>query len=85
VSKNPEDIESRYKIGRIFLDFGSPKEGVIWLQSVLDYDANHKPTLEALAAFYEDRSKESPEFAELAKRYRRKAQSAPPSTTDVKD
>jgi tetratricopeptide (TPR) repeat protein len=85
VVKKPEDIESRYKIGVICLGYGSQKEGVGWLQSVLEYDSNHNPTLKALADFYERRSEDAPEYAEMAKRYRSLARNVTSPAIDGRD
>ena len=77
VAKNPSNVEARSKIGKIYLEYGLPESGIVWLQSVLNYQPHHRATLQALAEYYEKRAAENPDFAKLAKQYRRTAESVP--------
>lgn len=68
--RQPADVEARFTIGKTFLEHVSPKQGVIWLRSVLDLDPDHQATHRLLADYYESHREENPEFAELAARHR---------------
>lgn len=76
VELNPGDLPARYEIGTIFLQYGPEDKGVIWLQSVLDYDPGHREAHARLAEYYEQRAGQSPEFAKLAKHHRKFADKA---------
>jgi tetratricopeptide (TPR) repeat protein len=52
LSKDPDRVNLRYEIGIALLEFGNPAEGAIWLQSVLEFDAQHEQTHAALADYY---------------------------------
>ena len=79
VAAKPDDVKSRHEIGQIYLEYGSAEKGVVWLLSVLDYDPQHTPTHEALAAHFESRAHESPEFAKLAQEHRTQATTTQPN------
>lgn len=70
-----QDLETRYQIGLIYLEYGDPKQGVLWLRSVLDENPDHTPTHIALAEYYDSKADESSEFQELAAFHREKADS----------
>ncbi len=77
VQAEPTDFQSRYEIGKIFLKYAPPQEGVIWLQSVFNYQPHHQGAHQALADYYTSREKEDPKFRELAERHRKEAAAAP--------
>lgn len=52
LNKDPERVKLRYEIGVALLEFGDPVEGAMWLESVLEFDPQHKPTHSALAGYY---------------------------------
>jgi tetratricopeptide (TPR) repeat protein len=85
VLKSPADVEARYEAGRIFLEYGQPEKGLVWLQSVLNYAPTHEPTCRLLADYYERRSTEDSRFAELARLYREKSGSAPSTSGSKSD
>ena len=70
---NPGDVESRYLLGKIYLEYLSEDQGVVWLRSVLHYDAAHRPTHRALAEYYRSKAKDDPRYAELAETHDRLA------------
>jgi tetratricopeptide (TPR) repeat protein len=76
VAAHPDRVEARAEVGRIFLKYADPNSGLVWLQGALNYDPRHRPSLEALAAYYEGRAAERPEFKELARGYRLQLQQA---------
>jgi tetratricopeptide (TPR) repeat protein len=71
--RKPEDVESRYVLGTVFLEHVSEEQGVVWLLSALSYDAGHQPTHRALAEYYGSKAKEDPRYRELAERHSRLA------------
>ncbi len=71
------NVEVRYEIGSGMLKYGTVKEGLIWLESALQIDANHKPTHQLLAEHYQERASEGQEFKKLASHHRRIAESTP--------
>lgn len=52
LAARPDDVEARFTVGRIHLQYGSREKGLQWLRSVLNYDANHQPTRALLAEHY---------------------------------
>jgi tetratricopeptide (TPR) repeat protein len=64
------DVETRYQVGVIYLEYGVPKNGIFWLRSVLNQVPNHAPTHRALADYYEGKSAEDPSYRELASFHR---------------
>lgn len=82
VLKSPADVDARYEAGRIFLEYGEPEKGLIWLQSVLNYAPAHGPTCRLLADYYRRRSADDPRFAELARFYAEKAGPEPGSDVE---
>ncbi len=46
--KNPNNVEARFKVGSILYEHISEYQGLMWLKSVLEFDPDHKPTLELL-------------------------------------
>ena len=73
---NPSDVESRYTLGKVYLEYLSEDQGVVWLRSVLHYDAAHRPTHQALAEYFRSKAKEDPRYAELAEEHSRLAAEA---------
>jgi tetratricopeptide (TPR) repeat protein len=51
----PDDAQLRYEIGTTLLKYGSPDDGVKWLQTVLRLQPDHPGAHQALAAYYEAR------------------------------
>lgn len=51
VEENPTDVEARFKLGKVLLEYESERKGLYYLQSVLTYDPNHKPTLSYLREY----------------------------------
>lgn len=66
LSKEPNSIEARLQIGKIFLDYLSPNQGVVWLNSVLDLDPDNVEAHQALAEYFRRRENEDPALRELA-------------------
>ncbi len=64
------NIETRFEIGTIYLQFGEQTKGVFWLRSLLDDFPGHTPTHKALADYYESKSDEDASFRTLANFHR---------------
>ncbi|APZ92700.1 tetratricopeptide repeat protein [Fuerstiella marisgermanici] len=54
VTQNPADVETRFKIGSVTWKWKSRRDGVAWLQSVLEFSPKHTPTHKLLAQHYEE-------------------------------
>jgi predicted Zn-dependent protease len=52
LNKNPADLELRHELGAAYLRVGRPDEALVWLNSVLDRDPKHRPTLQTLADYH---------------------------------
>jgi predicted Zn-dependent protease len=50
--QDPTDLRLRHEIGAAYLRVGRPGEALVWLNSVLDREPNHRPTLRTLADFH---------------------------------
>lgn len=48
VTQHPNNVQARYEIGMIYLQYAVPERGVQWLKSVLNYDPNHQAAMRAL-------------------------------------
>ena len=68
VVDDPANVELRFKVAEITWKWKSRTDGEAWLKSVLEYDANHKPTHRLLAEHYTSAGK-----PELAKHHRQLA------------
>lgn len=68
VLMHPRDVQKRFEIGTILLQYSSPLEGAGWLQSVLKLQPDHVAAHQALAGYYQERG-----HSELAERHRKLA------------
>ena len=69
VRVQPENLQLRYEIGKILLQYDDPSAGAGWLRSVVDLDPDHRAAHAALADYY---TREGPPH--LAERHRKRAQ-----------
>jgi tetratricopeptide (TPR) repeat protein len=53
VMKRPHDPSLRCEVGEIFLRQEDAREGLHWLETALQKDPGHRPTHQALVAYYE--------------------------------
>lgn len=67
LARNPDEVSLRHEIGAAYLRLGRPGEALVWLNSALERDPKHKPTLQTLADFHARAGKESV-AAELRRR-----------------
>lgn len=73
VDRNPNDWESRYQLGVLYLQADSTEAGIFWLKSLLVEHPDHQPTHAALADYYENAAEVNPELQILADKHRRQA------------
>ncbi|MEJ7592326.1 MAG: tetratricopeptide repeat protein [Planctomycetaceae bacterium] len=76
VVAKPDDPIPRLEIGKIELQYGEITRGIIWLQSVLNLQPENSEAIHILAQYYQEQSQTKPEFSELSKYYRAKADKA---------
>jgi predicted Zn-dependent protease len=52
LARDPNDLHLRHEIGAAYLRLGRPGEAIVWLNSVLERNPRHRPTLETLADYH---------------------------------
>lgn len=70
IAARPDDVEARYRMGMLYLMYGSEATGVFWLKSALTYKPDDAATHQALAEHYEKASRKNPQLRPLAIRHR---------------
>jgi thioredoxin-like negative regulator of GroEL len=53
LAQDPTNSQLRHEIGAAYLRIGRPGEALVWLNSVLDREPNHLPTLRTLVELHE--------------------------------
>ena len=79
ITLDASSADTRLKIAKIHLEYGSRREGLMWLRSNMTIAPDHIESLEELENYYRRRYAEEPEnerFLELAEEYQRR-QSVP--------
>ncbi len=76
VSDNPDDLEARLQVGLIQMEFGTEREALLWLQSVINLDPGNVRANLALADFYQKKAADSPHAAALSRYFRKAAETA---------
>ena len=71
--EQPDSAEIRRRIGALFLEHGSARTALFWLNSALADNPDDPPTHRLLAEYYEKQARENPEFKSLAEQHRAKA------------
>jgi tetratricopeptide (TPR) repeat protein len=71
LQKTPNNPDVRDEIAQIFMRLGEETEGARWLKTALQVSPGHRPSLEALAEYYERTGKH-----DLAAQYRAMAEQA---------
>ncbi len=69
VSENPDDVELRFGIGDTHLRFGNIEDGLMWLNSALEINPNHRASHLSLAEYYQQNTVENPNFVALAQHH----------------
>lgn len=52
---NPENVEARLEIGKSLLQFGDRADAAMWLETIFQYDPDHREAHRLLADYYEQR------------------------------
>ena len=63
----PDNLDARVRVAETLLNHVSENQGIVWLQSVLQYDPSHQKAHRLLFEFYRDHASENPEFPRLSK------------------
>jgi tetratricopeptide (TPR) repeat protein len=53
LAKDSTNLELRYELGSAYLRLARPGDALVWLNSVLDREPEHRETLQLLAEYYE--------------------------------
>lgn len=70
LKSQPDNTQSRFRIGTVLLKHVSESQGIVWLESVLDLDPTHAGAIAALAKVFEEKAKSDPQVEPIARRYR---------------
>ncbi len=70
VSERSDDADLRYSIGDTHLRFGNIEDGLMWLNSALEIDPNHRLSHLSLADYYQQNTAENANFIMLAQQHR---------------
>ena len=81
VRDHPDDVEARYQIGCVLLEHLSENQGLVWLNSIFEFDPQHQAAHQKLAEYYEAHIQEHPEFAQEAARHRAALQASAAATS----
>lgn len=75
ITTDAASADTRLEIAKTHLKYGSRREGLMWLRSVLAFAPNHSEALKELEQYYRTRFRENPEnerFRELAEQYQQR-------------
>lgn len=75
VQLEPDNAELRFQIGKMYLNYVSKEQGVVWLNSVLLYQPDHLGAHSELARYYEDNQSRGENFQRLAELHRKQVDS----------
>ncbi|WP_417744522.1 tetratricopeptide repeat protein [Rosistilla oblonga] len=70
INRNPDDLQTRIQLGNILIKYESERTGVFWIRSALSRDPDYQPAHQALADYYQQRARTSPEYARRARFHR---------------
>lgn len=75
INKSPNEphLESRCRIGELFIRYESARHGVFWLHETLNRDPDYRPAHAILANYYDSLAKKQAEYATLAEHHRQAA------------
>jgi Flp pilus assembly protein TadD len=85
LSRNPADVEARYRVGCVLLEHFSANQGLVWLNSVFTYDPQHRGAHQRLAEYFAAHLQENPEYSALAELHARAVQAAGSEEQHAKD
>ncbi|MBM3999769.1 MAG: tetratricopeptide repeat protein, partial [Planctomycetes bacterium] len=75
--RDPSNADLRFQIGRAHLLFGDHQAGLDWLFGLLEFAPDHRPTLELLATYFEEKADQTPEEWQLGRKFRRHLEQTP--------
>ena len=61
INTSPESADDRLKIGLIHMQYGSEVEGLTWLRGALSVNPQHRPTVEAMLSYYQNKITDKPD------------------------
>jgi tetratricopeptide (TPR) repeat protein len=61
INTSPESADDRLKIGLIHMQYGSEVEGLTWLRGALSVNPQHRPTVEAMLIYYQNKITDKPD------------------------
>jgi predicted Zn-dependent protease len=67
LAKDSTNLQLRYELGDAYLRLARPGDALVWLNSVLDREPEHRPTLRLLADYYQ-KSRQATLAAEMKER-----------------
>ena len=75
INRSPNDphLESRCRIGELFIQYENARHGVFWLQEALNRDPNYHPAHAILADYYTKLATKQADYAKLAEFHRQAA------------
>lgn len=65
IQRQPDDLESRFQLGMLYLEIDSDAAGLFWLRGVLSRDPEHRATRAALADYYSKKAATDPQLRSL--------------------
>ncbi len=65
----PDDVEARFRVAETLLNHVSEDQGLVWLESVLQYDPGHQEAHRVLFEYYRDHAAMNSSFSRLAKHH----------------
>ncbi len=76
INRRPEEphLESRCRIGELFIKYENARRGVFWIQEALNKDPSYRPAHQILADYYDRLKVREPEYTVLADQHRLAAQ-----------
>lgn len=83
VPDEPDNADIRCRLGRIFMEFVSEQQGVVWLESALQVDPANADAHAALADYYSKRAAIDPRMQVLADEHRQHAASHSTAAPDA--
>jgi len=70
LQQEPNNAEIRFQIGKAYLKYVSEEQGIVWLNSVLRYQPQHRGAHSELAEYYEQNLSRGDNYQRLAKLHR---------------
>lgn len=75
-------VAERFRIGELYMEYGSKRTGEFWLKSVLHYAPRHAEAHRLLAEYYAQLATKDPRYESLAAEHRMQAAVAPEASEE---